>query len=365
MGVDVASFGDPFAEAAGAKALTYEDPFGGVYKKLVFDSEGTRLLGGVLVGDASDFGTLARPVQEREAARRSLPATSSRRAAAPRCGGDDRRPGLLVQQRQRAADPRGGAGPEAHDRRPGQDLHPGRHRLRRLPAARHRPAQGGAQGGRRPGRQPALRALPAQPPGTLPDRHDQGDQDVRRPDRRARHRARLRGLQAGRRLDPGEPLERERPRPGPRDAAGHQRPLPRQHPARRTVFGGPARSRRRDHAGEAHRPGRGRPQVRPLHQDHRGPAHRPLRGAGPPAARDLGRAGRGRLRERPRLRQGGADGQELRRLDLVPVRRAGLGRVRHPGRAALPRASGPRTSSRGPSRGASASAPRPRARTSA
>jgi NAD(P)H-dependent nitrite reductase large subunit/NAD(P)H-dependent nitrite reductase small subunit len=58
MGVDVASFGDPFAESAGARALTYEDPFGGVYKKLVFDPGGTRLLGGVLVGDASDFGTL-------------------------------------------------------------------------------------------------------------------------------------------------------------------------------------------------------------------------------------------------------------------------------------------------------------------
>ena len=58
MGVDVASFGDPFAEAAGAKALTYEDPFGGVYKKLVLSADGTHLLGGVLVGDASDFGTL-------------------------------------------------------------------------------------------------------------------------------------------------------------------------------------------------------------------------------------------------------------------------------------------------------------------
>jgi nitrite reductase (NADH) large subunit len=58
MGVDVASFGDPFAEASGAKALTYEDPFGGVYKKLVFNAEGTRLLGGVFVGDAAEFGTL-------------------------------------------------------------------------------------------------------------------------------------------------------------------------------------------------------------------------------------------------------------------------------------------------------------------
>jgi nitrite reductase (NADH) large subunit len=58
MGVDVASFGDPFAEVKGARALTFEDPFGGVYKKLLFDAEGKRLLGGVLVGDASDFGAL-------------------------------------------------------------------------------------------------------------------------------------------------------------------------------------------------------------------------------------------------------------------------------------------------------------------
>ncbi len=59
MGVDVASFGDPFAESDGARSLTYEDPFGGVYKKLVFNREGTRLLGGVLVGDASDLGVLS------------------------------------------------------------------------------------------------------------------------------------------------------------------------------------------------------------------------------------------------------------------------------------------------------------------
>ena len=58
LGVDVASFGDPFTQADGTRALAYEDPFGGVYKKLVFNREGTRLLGGVLVGDASNFGAL-------------------------------------------------------------------------------------------------------------------------------------------------------------------------------------------------------------------------------------------------------------------------------------------------------------------
>ena len=60
MGVDVASFADPLTIADGARALTYEDPFGGVYKKLVFNSDGTKLVGGVLVGDASDYGTLLR-----------------------------------------------------------------------------------------------------------------------------------------------------------------------------------------------------------------------------------------------------------------------------------------------------------------
>ena len=58
MGVDVASFGDYEAGADAAKPLTYEDPFGGVYKKLLFSPDGRRLLGGILVGDASDYGSL-------------------------------------------------------------------------------------------------------------------------------------------------------------------------------------------------------------------------------------------------------------------------------------------------------------------
>ncbi len=62
MGVDVASFGDYEADlnslAERAVPLTLEDPFGGVYKKLLFNLEGTRLLGGILVGDASDYARL-------------------------------------------------------------------------------------------------------------------------------------------------------------------------------------------------------------------------------------------------------------------------------------------------------------------
>lgn len=59
MGVDVASFGDCFADDKKSKAITYEDPFKGSYKKLLFNLDGTRLLGGILVGDASEYGTLS------------------------------------------------------------------------------------------------------------------------------------------------------------------------------------------------------------------------------------------------------------------------------------------------------------------
>jgi nitrite reductase (NADH) large subunit len=59
MGVDVASFGNCFADDKTAKAITYEDPFKGGYKKLLFSLDGTRLLGGILVGDATEYGQLS------------------------------------------------------------------------------------------------------------------------------------------------------------------------------------------------------------------------------------------------------------------------------------------------------------------
>ena len=59
MGVDVASFGDYEVASDQVRPLVFEDPFRGVYKKLIFDADGTRLLGGMLVGDASDYATLA------------------------------------------------------------------------------------------------------------------------------------------------------------------------------------------------------------------------------------------------------------------------------------------------------------------
>jgi nitrite reductase (NADH) large subunit len=55
MGVDVASFGDYEAGPDRAVALSFEDPFAGIYKKLVFTLDGKRLIGGILVGDASEY----------------------------------------------------------------------------------------------------------------------------------------------------------------------------------------------------------------------------------------------------------------------------------------------------------------------
>src|SRR5690606_14133893 len=57
-GVDVASFGDAFAETPGALDVVYTDPVAGVYKKLVLSDDAKTLLGGILVGDASAYGSL-------------------------------------------------------------------------------------------------------------------------------------------------------------------------------------------------------------------------------------------------------------------------------------------------------------------
>ncbi|KAJ9474001.1 Rieske domain-containing protein [Pseudozyma hubeiensis] len=86
MGVDVASFGDFFADQGkiskplpgskaasrrskasetdemspeeikkSVKALTYRDPFSDVYKKYIFTNDGKHLLGGMMVGDVKDY----------------------------------------------------------------------------------------------------------------------------------------------------------------------------------------------------------------------------------------------------------------------------------------------------------------------
>ncbi|WP_404353063.1 nitrite reductase large subunit NirB [Phycicoccus jejuensis] len=58
LGVDVASFGDAFAQAPGALEIVHSDPVAGTYKKLVLSDDARVLLGGILVGDASAYASL-------------------------------------------------------------------------------------------------------------------------------------------------------------------------------------------------------------------------------------------------------------------------------------------------------------------
>ena len=58
MGIDVASIGDAHANTPNAKEYTYVNGTEEVYKKIVVSEDNTRLLGAVLVGDATDYGTL-------------------------------------------------------------------------------------------------------------------------------------------------------------------------------------------------------------------------------------------------------------------------------------------------------------------
>jgi nitrite reductase (NADH) large subunit len=63
MGVDVASIGDAHAMASGARTCVFIDERRQIYKKLVLNEDGSRLLGGILVGSAEEYGTWLQMVQ--------------------------------------------------------------------------------------------------------------------------------------------------------------------------------------------------------------------------------------------------------------------------------------------------------------
>ncbi|MCZ1072071.1 nitrite reductase large subunit NirB [Rhodococcus sp. A5(2022)] len=65
LGVDVASFGDAHAATPGALEVVLSDAAKGTYAKLVVSDDAKTLLGGILVGDASAYGSL-RPLVGRE-----------------------------------------------------------------------------------------------------------------------------------------------------------------------------------------------------------------------------------------------------------------------------------------------------------
>jgi nitrite reductase (NADH) large subunit len=65
MGVDVANFGDAFGETAGCRTVVYRNEKAGIYKRLTLSPFGDFLMGGMLVGDASEYGSLIQFMKNR------------------------------------------------------------------------------------------------------------------------------------------------------------------------------------------------------------------------------------------------------------------------------------------------------------
>ncbi len=83
IGVDVASFGDPFIQEPECKTIVFEDHHKKIYKRININKEGTRLLGGILIGDASAYNLLLQTVNNKMA----LPPDPGEMILGPRGGG--------------------------------------------------------------------------------------------------------------------------------------------------------------------------------------------------------------------------------------------------------------------------------------
>ena len=237
MGVDVASFGDPFARRSSAtEHVVFHDVVRGVYKKLVFSADGKRLLGGILSATPREYGTLVstlRSAQELPDAPDEL--ILGRRGGAARGAARDADAQVcscnnVTQGQICARDPRRRrCAPSARSRR----------------APRPAPAAAAACRWSPTSSRPSSRRAARRSASTLCEHFAftrqelfeivarQAAPHVRRAARSARPRQRLRGLQAGGRVDPRRACATSTILDSARDAAGHQRPLPRQHPARR------------------------------------------------------------------------------------------------------------------------------------
>jgi nitrite reductase (NADH) large subunit len=70
IGVDVASFGDAFAgnpyaagvDERGCRSIVFRDEAKGIYKRVNISADGKHLVGGILIGDATQFGMLQQTV---------------------------------------------------------------------------------------------------------------------------------------------------------------------------------------------------------------------------------------------------------------------------------------------------------------
>lgn len=65
IGVDVASFGDPFITGEESRTIVFEDTVKGLYKRINVSKDGKYLLGGILVGDASAYNMMLQTCKNR------------------------------------------------------------------------------------------------------------------------------------------------------------------------------------------------------------------------------------------------------------------------------------------------------------
>src|SRR5687768_5041420 len=65
LGVDVGSFGDAFGETPGSVPIVLHNRLNGVYKRINISTDGSALLGGILIGDASQYNILHQMVLNR------------------------------------------------------------------------------------------------------------------------------------------------------------------------------------------------------------------------------------------------------------------------------------------------------------
>jgi len=67
LGIDVASFGDPFADEQTHKSVVLQNHVSGIYQKICLSASGTEVLGGILVGDAARYPQLVALQRSRRA----------------------------------------------------------------------------------------------------------------------------------------------------------------------------------------------------------------------------------------------------------------------------------------------------------
>lgn len=65
IGVDVASFGDPFLSEPKCKTISFTDNAKGIYKRVNISEDGKYLLGGILVGEAEQYNMLLQTVKNK------------------------------------------------------------------------------------------------------------------------------------------------------------------------------------------------------------------------------------------------------------------------------------------------------------